>query len=1042
MKTIYTLFFGLIPFLSFCQISADFTFQSINCAGTSIQFENSSTGNIDSYLWDFGDGNTSTETNPNHIYSAIGSYSVCLTALNNSGNENTTCIEVVLNDNNIYSILSFEGCEGDGYSVVIAGIVLSEGNPSDTLILPASNGCDSVIIINLVFNPTVSTIETYTFCEGENPGVTEGIEILTTSAGCDSTVQIVIEYDSTVYEEIYYEGCLGDGYEIEVNGTLYHESNPLGIEELTSYNGCDSIVTISLSYQDNSIEALLIEGCVDVPFSFEIGGVTFYYPPFPDLSNIPVLQNSHGCDSIISVFITLSDGEYEDLEYIGCTGDGYAVEVNGVLYDESNPTGTEVFQIPDECDSIVIIDLHFSDIQITSTVTPSNCQAGEDGSIQIIAEGGLPPYEYNWSNGSTGSYQADLAPGAYQLSVMDAAGCFYTENFVIITYEGPSVNFETSLDNCLGDGFINTTVTGGNPPFSYLWDIGATTANLDQLYAGSYTLTITDNEGCTFVEHVNLTQDVIDLEIQTTIADCDTDNGSATAIASTDSGEITYEWSTGATSPMINNLAPGWYALTVTDPVTNCLVRQNFEIETDPACFIKISGYVLLDDIQPDCNTDTTTVGADLVMVQLSDGQLTFTDLEGYYEFLVQDVNTYFIEVMTNDLPYEFNCPELIEVNTFEFGQHYEGNDFYVEYTNTKDISVSIVAGNARPGFEQWANVCLTNNGAIPSDGLLLLQHPDIQELEESMPTPDSYNANSKTLAWNFHDLEPGETQIYSITLSTPQSAELGTQLSFSASATQVEDDINPINNESTVNMEVTGSYDPNDKAVQPDGFDNQGAISMTDTTLRYSIRFQNTGTDTAFTVLIRDTLNTNLDINTIVPGPSSHPYTANLRAPNILELLFEDILLPDSTVNEPASHGFVFFDINIKEDSPYGTRIDNRAGIYFDFNAPIITNTVSNVIQMITGIPEPQKNIQISVTPNPFKDNYSLSFVLEKRELLKVVMLDINGKIVQNILLARQFPAGTFTKEVNTASLAPGMYILHLMTEQGESYTSKLIKY
>ena len=140
------------------------------------------------------------------------------------------------------------------------------------------------------------------------------------------------------------------------------------------------------------------------------------------------------------------------------------------------------------------------------------------------------------------------------------------------------------------------------------------------------------------------------------------------------------------------------------------------------------------------------------------------------------------------------------------------------------------------------------------------------------------------------------------------------------------------------------GAFDPNDKQVIPSG---TGTAHFTDKNipLNYKIRFQNTGTDTAFNVVIRDTLSTHLNPATLKMGSSSHPYDFLLLEDNILVLRFHDIMLPDSNINEPASHGFIEFKIQQVKDLPDGTVIQNQAAIYFDFNDPIITNQVFNTI-------------------------------------------------------------------------------------------------
>jgi uncharacterized repeat protein (TIGR01451 family) len=147
----------------------------------------------------------------------------------------------------------------------------------------------------------------------------------------------------------------------------------------------------------------------------------------------------------------------------------------------------------------------------------------------------------------------------------------------------------------------------------------------------------------------------------------------------------------------------------------------------------------------------------------------------------------------------------------------------------------------------------------------------------------------------------------------------------------------------------VTGSFDPNDKKGFPLGVGQNHDI-MPNQNLEYMIRFQNTGTDTAFTVVIRDTLDFDLDIFSVVSGVSNHNYNFTIHGPRVLEWTFNNILLPDSTTNLEGSNGFVTFSVKQNSDLPNGSQITNNAGIYFDFNAPIITNqtlhTINSCIQ------------------------------------------------------------------------------------------------
>ncbi len=175
------------------------------------------------------------------------------------------------------------------------------------------------------------------------------------------------------------------------------------------------------------------------------------------------------------------------------------------------------------------------------------------------------------------------------------------------------------------------------------------------------------------------------------------------------------------------------------------------------------------------------------------------------------------------------------------------------------------------------------------------------------------------------------------------------------------------------------GAYDPNDKQAQPEGYEASHYIKN-NIPLNYHIRFQNTGTDTAFTVVVIDTLDDPLDPATLVMGASSHPYTWQLRENGILVVTFDNIMLPDSGVNQAASNGYFKFKIEQDANNPDGTMIYNSAGIYFDFNPPIITNQVfhtigsdfvNSIVINVDKLANP--SISIKAFPNPFRDQTTL---------------------------------------------------------------------
>lgn len=243
--------------------------------------------------------------------------------------------------------------------------------------------------------------------------------------------------------------------------------------------------------------------------------------------------------------------------------------------------------------------------------------------------------------------------------------------------------------------------------------------------------------------------------------------------------------------------------------------------------------------------------------------------------------------------------------------------------------------------------------------------------------------------------------------------------------------------------IENIGSYDPNDKTAQPKGYGPEHYI-QDDVRLKYHIRFQNTGTDTAFYVSIVDTIAPQLDISTLIPGSSSHNYEMRIYGDNqqVVEFVFDNILLPDSTVNEVASHGFVQFEIEQKSNNPIGTIIENQAAIYFDFNAPVLTNTTFHEIgsdfvsiQITSSIVNMHSNdLQIKVFPNPFDQTATLTVEGLNDPYLYLEIYDLSGKRLQ------QYQANDNRIQLSRQQLNAGLYMYRLSGQNGLIGSGKIV--
>lgn len=222
------------------------------------------------------------------------------------------------------------------------------------------------------------------------------------------------------------------------------------------------------------------------------------------------------------------------------------------------------------------------------------------------------------------------------------------------------------------------------------------------------------------------------------------------------------------------------------------------------------------------------------------------------------------------------------------------------------------------------------------------------------------------------------------------------------------------------------GAFDPNDKRAFVGGNEEPGIVSP-NREIEYLIRFQNTGTDTAFRVIVEDRIAGVLDIAAVTPLAASHPYSMELGADRKLRFIFDNILLPDSNINEAASHGFIKFSVRQLPDLPIGTVIRNTASIYFDFNDPVVTNTSELVVSLPTKVHEPATGYTVLVSPNPFRDvvRFRISGPPDNNEYA-LLLTDAPGRIVRR----EQFSGDTI--QIARNGLPSGMYFFVIQNKQG----------
>ena len=330
-----------------------------------------------------------------------------------------------------------------------------------------------------------------------------------------------------------------------------------------------------------------------------------------------------------------------------------------------------------------------------------------------------------------------------------------------------------------------------------------------------------------------------------------------------------------------------------------------------------------------------------------------------------------------------------------------------------------------RPGFTTTYRVTYRNVGtvAIPSGTVSLTFDPQLTHLS-SWPA-GSINAN--TLTWAYSNLEPNQTRNINVILSVPTTATPGDSVNFIASVTPLSGDLTPADNTESIWPVITASFDPNKIEVDKEALTPQQV--QDGQWLYYTIHFQNMGTDTAFTVMLRDSLDpAMLKLNTIQLVAASHNHVWSLGPSGMMTVTYNNILLPHKGINSIGSHGFVRFRVKPQPGLAVGDIIPNQAKIYFDYNPYIATNVASTEVKLITGREEEQKG-EWQIYPNPAHDKLTVASASFKGDA-ELTLLNVLG---QQVLKNRASAAnGLFRHELTLHNLPNGMYVLKLKTDAG----------
>lgn len=438
----------------------------------------------------------------------------------------------------------------------------------------------------------------------------------------------------------------------------------------------------------------------------------------------------------------------------------------------------------------------------------------------------------------------------------------------------------------------------------------------------------------------------------------------------------------------------------------------------------KIFGNIKIDIDSNGCDSDD--IIANNVLVENSDGvnsASSFSSYSGFYQFFMEE-GSFTTRIV--ELPVFYTSEPITYTTSFTGTENVERLDFCIKPSSAvNDLNISIYPTDSepRPGFDTSYRLIYNNVGTTNISGVITFEYDDTKMEFSGSSEPVTQNAN--ILSFNFSDFNPFETKIIDVDfeLFQPPTTNINDVIETKATINPTDGDFSEEDNTYVLKQTVVGSYDPNDIKVLEG---EEISLDNIDKYLHYIIRFQNTGTASAINVEVEHILDDKLDWNTLKVQNMSHEGQVYINNGNDIRFKFTNIYLPDSISDEPNSHGYIAFKIKPKTNVRADDIIYGLANIYFDFNPPILTNTVSTRI-VDESLGNNNYDLDEFLTyPNPANSKISIKGVAIIRE---VTLYDATGRRITSFDGLNDADV-----ELDIQQLSKGIYFMEILTENTKS--------
>ena len=639
-----------------------------------------------------------------------------------------------------------------------------------TVSLTDSNGCigpSASYIINEPSDILVSYIITDVSCNGINDGsidmtISGGVGNYTTIWNSPNGYFNISEDAFSLYSGPYnYDITDANGCMLNVNNSPLVVSQPAGIQTIsvstdeTCYGDADGAIDVTINASGIFMYSwvgpnLFSSTSLDI-FSLQSGT---YNLTITDSNNCQtLLTESVNIGNVITLdtFITnISCYNFSDGNIVLLTPGSVNPTYNWIGPNGFTSTNSQIFNLEEGLYTVVVNDTSNCPEQLNISITEplylftsaiisdESCEGYSDGVIETSVSGGTPGYTYVWSNGTNDSINSNLLNGDYILNVLDANNCIATDTFSISLYLFDTLSSVTNV-SCYGgvDGSVYLDVIGGNSPFSYSWNTGDTTQNLNNIPSSVYSVNITDATDCTINRDVIITspQQLAAVTNITSVL-CYGDSTASVSLQ-INGGVYPYilDWGTTDTTSM----QAGFHSYVITDG-NNCIYTDSVEVlqndsmqiissVTDVQCFGDFTGEI---EVQIAQGTGTppysyswtgpnnfSSNSEDLLNLESGNYILTFTD----------------INLCVQQLQLFVNQPQQVSQTTTLITSNYSGYNVRCKGESSAWVQISVSGGYTPYNF-------LWNNGSQTDSIYNLYAGPYSVLITDSLGCTENININ------------------------------------------------------------------------------------------------------------------------------------------------------------------------------------------------------------------------------------------------------------------------------------------------------------